>query len=74
MKGMSREEKRAYLKAFNSPSWSRSYCDACGEYQAVAIDIFMQEDYGEGKGKEYPMLELFCLNCKETTTEWEENE
>jgi len=69
---MNRQEKRDYLIAVNSPTWMKFECEHCGKNAAVARDVFMQEDYGEAKGKEYLMLELFCLDCKETFTDWAE--
>ena len=71
--GMTKEEKRQYLKDLNAQG--RCHCPECDAWDgAVITDIRMQEDYGENKGREYPMLVFYCLECKQVFEDWEESD
>lgn len=70
--GMTKESRRQYLKDQNV---YKCHCQECDGWDtAVVIDIRMEEDYGENKGKEYPMLVFKCLECKEVFEDWEDND
>lgn len=71
---MNKEEKRQYLIEINSGVFAKCCCLECGHWSAVITNITEEEDFGEAKGKFYPMLHYYCLDCKARYQDWEEND